>query len=149
MAGNQVAVLTRSQHWNSILKRWLTQEPIHWLFQLGELTGDLQEDPPQVAIIELVEETLEQDCLAVFEKKTLGWETKLFAVADSEMAFWLPLIRSCGFLHLATENSGHNRMREIVNTYMKSLTSPTIDIEQRVAMELPWSPLRGDAVVDS
>jgi hypothetical protein len=137
----RIGVLTRSRLWNSLLKRRLCQQDIDWAIDVDELLSRDVSHPPEVAILELNVGSLPADCQLIFERVAAGSPTKYFAVGDSNLLFWLPWIRGCGFLDNCFGLSDFEHFASTIETVLDCGKSDAIDIETWVEQNLPWKPI--------
>ena len=89
-------VLAHSKPWCSAISRYFPDKKLSWVLNVPSLIDESFRHQASAAIVELPTAAADQFCVDLFELANNSVQLKLFAVGDSSLLKWQPLLRAAG-----------------------------------------------------
>ena len=137
----KIAILTHTPLWKACLQREFAQQEISWALDIDQLMQEVANRNWSTVIVELVSESIVEDCQKVLLASRHIHQTRFFAVGNARLRDWLPLILTCGFAECCC-NPG--KLPKLVSQALivdKHGFQENETIEEKVFKRLPWKPV--------
>ena len=138
----KIVILTRSALWKACLQRNFNPTEISWALDIDALLEEVAVQTRPAVVIELVLDSIVEDCRKVLLTSQHCHRTRFFAVGDGNLQPWLPLIRVCGFADCCRNVGALPKLISQVRREDESFPRDNLTIEERVLTGLPWKPVR-------
>jgi len=136
-----IFVFVRSPAWNVHLRRRFPNAHLVWALDIDALLSEVARAESGVAIIELTEDSIIQDCLKVGMASREPGKRRFFAVSGETLQPWRPLIETAGFSELFDRFSQIARLETMVHRHFQSVPASPDTIEDTIQNSLPWNPV--------
>lgn len=144
MSQPNLIVLAHSKPWCSAISRNFPNFRLSWVLNVAALIEESFQSQASAAIVELPATNVDDFCLELFQLANNSVQQKLFAVGDSQLLKWQPLLRAAGVATwhwsiLQIPSLGH-----AINRHNDSVRHPRQSTESGVWSDLPWPTAASD-----
>ena len=134
----KLIVLAHSESWCSAIRRNLSTTKTSWVLDPDGLIDASVIEPGVAAIVEIGSANTADICKNLFQLSNNSTQMRLFAVGDTRLLKWSPLLRACGFSAWYWSLLQVPDLAQAIEKHRTTVRTPELSIESKVWSSLPW-----------